>query len=991
MSMSMSSVWSSRSIQIVLVGALCAGLLGSAVTSASASEAGGGDGRGSVVVGPFAVADGFSATIDERDGSVRFAVPIGPIDLTWDSRRAGVDEFGLGAGWGHGLARVSTAGGVTVHLPTGESFQASASTPSGLAGYGVHDVRFEQRAGALPARTVDAPGELAGRGTEAVPYAFELHQLGGVVTYYAASGLPVVQTSASGARTDWMWHPQRPGVLSGVVDPDGVVTTLDWSDPGSVLVTPAANLPGEVDPVTGVAGSAPTWRVRLDGERIADLEDPTGGRYIIHYDRVSGLVSRVGTPSGGSTGLAWTSFSDGTARIGQIRTVDTQGAELSVREWAPGESSMTSSGWPVFSAPESVQPGDGEYATVVSDGATRVVSTYSARHLLLARRMLVTDAAGERVLQEQAFTYPEPPADPAALPGNWSRPTSTSITHRDAAGRTRTLTESTGYDEAGRQIRSSERIDGTVARSVDYDLTVSGDIRTERVVESDAETGRQTTTSRSFEYSPLGETVGRTVTTTRSDEAGVEASLRAEAVSDEAGSLRQTPDGVTYVYDAANRPVRRIAPGGEVTETRYWADGTRRELIRTGTDGSMRDTTGFYWDGDQLLNDTHTSSSSATAPVIVASYLVAATRLARSIGGPSHYAVTDRHGNVTELTDAAGDLVEQRTYSDYGLQRPATAGEEPSVHGPARHPFGYAGEYTDPDGTQYLRSRLYDPDSMRFTTRDRTDLHNRYAYADLNPITRIDPTGRAGEIDWFVVANWAMVGVGLLSGPTSVFSLVSMWRTLTLAVNLGVKAANDTIRAGAFAITGARTRDKVVAALSTTLIDLPTTGIAATVLAHRTIRPLDVDPNVITALEATESIGALGALSAVYLARKSLGKMHALNRYAEEDRIATWGVVEKNCATVTNSCQLVAPYTVYGSPQRENLSKIMTGSIQMPELLAKRDLHAARRVHKTMLDALPGVTIPGGLSPQQFDDARNKVTALSTLVNGIGTDLLKLG
>jgi RHS repeat-associated protein len=482
------TVWSSRSgaVRIGLVGLVCAGLLGGVVTAAHAGEggavrrsgSGSGSGSGSAVVGPFAVGDGFAAAVDERDGSVRFGVPAGGVELAWESRAAagGVDEFGFGAGWGIGLARVGVSGGVSVQLPAGGSYPADASHPSGLSGYGVGDVRFEQRAGVLPARDVDPGVGVPELPTGGVEFSFVLHELGGTVSYFTESGLLAVRVSALDERTDWLWDAGVPGRLLGAVDPDGVVTVLDWQDPGFVLVTPGVNIPGEVDPVTGEVGVVPVWRVELDGGRVSAAVDPTGGRYLVGYDPGSGLVSGVSSASGGSTAIEWQELGDGVARVSRVRTVDADGAELSVRTWAPAGSGTPSSGWPTYSGEgEWFWSGSGDrYETVLSDGATRVVSEYTSQHRLVNRRMVVTTGAGEWVVQEQAFTYPGTDGgavpDPAALPGNWSRPTSTRITHRDQAGQTRTVSESTEYDELGRQV-SGTAADGTVTTTA-YDLEI---------------------------------------------------------------------------------------------------------------------------------------------------------------------------------------------------------------------------------------------------------------------------------------------------------------------------------------------------------------------------------------------------------------------------------------------------------------------------------------------------------------------------------------
>jgi RHS repeat-associated protein len=217
------------------------------------------------------------------------------------------------------------------------------------------------------------------------------------------------------------------------------------------------------------------------------------------------------------------------------------------------------------------------------------------------------------------------------------------------------------------------------------------------------------------------------------------------------------------------------AADGSASTTTYWADGTRRaftEILVSGVadaDSRARTTT-FHWNGNTLVDERHEANGES---VSVVSYLLGASRHARTAGGVGQAASTryldaDRHGNVTELTDERGEPVTRYEYTDYGVTTETALAEAspspeasapPEAPGPPaeRNPFRYAGEYTDRDGSQPLGQRTYDAGTMRFTTEDpaSTEL-TRYAYADLNPIMRTDPSGEAATAD---VAHWAVTAL----------------------------------------------------------------------------------------------------------------------------------------------------------------------------------------------------------------------------------------
>ncbi|MDR5699564.1 RHS repeat-associated core domain-containing protein [Agromyces aerolatus] len=242
---------------------------------------------------------------------------------------------------------------------------------------------------------------------------------------------------------------------------------------------------------------------------------------------------------------------------------------------------------------------------------------------------------------------------------------------------------------------------------------------------------------------------------------------------DEFGNAVASAEGDRYVYDAASRVIAQTTQEGLQIDTSYWADGSRRE--HTTAAGSTR----YYWDGEALLNDSHQATDGASG---TASYLTGTSRQARTVqpdgASPStSYYGTDRHGNVTELIDEAGAITTRYTYTDYGVATAAGDRSAPLPGGIGElgyNPFQYAGEYTYRDGTQPLGPRIYDTAQARFLTEDDASLVNLYAFGDLNPITKVDPSGRTSVLDWArsgaVTAGFAFALLGAALFVSSAFT-----------------------------------------------------------------------------------------------------------------------------------------------------------------------------------------------------------------------------
>ncbi|MFF7183381.1 RHS repeat-associated core domain-containing protein [Streptomyces sp. NPDC008121] len=285
------------------------------------------------------------------------------------------------------------------------------------------------------------------------------------------------------------------------------------------------------------------------------------------------------------------------------------------------------------------------------------------------------------------------------------------------------------------------------------------------------------------------------------------------------GNLTTAHDNTVWTYNLHGQPVAQTRPDGSAVRYTYWADGTRATTTETpaGADRSVTDgssppeqTTRFYYTPDgAILNDTHTSSTGAAdaadgaeaQDAVTASYLIAGTRHARTLTGGgadaaaptgAGYLITDRHGNTTALTTSSGQVSQAWQYTDYG--QPAGPGATPSVAGtpgqqppaPAgagRQPFTFAGEYTGPGGTQYLKTRLYDPGTGRFTTPDPEPRHNRYQAMGANPITNVDPDGTTEIPDW---ASYLLMG---LTAGAAVLSAIATWGASAAAMGISLAGA----------------------------------------------------------------------------------------------------------------------------------------------------------------------------------------------------------
>ncbi|MER7959592.1 RHS repeat-associated core domain-containing protein [Streptomyces sp. NPDC096030] len=397
-----------------------------------------------------------------------------------------------------------------------------------------------------------------------------------------------------------------------------------------------------------------------------------------------------------------------------------------------------------------------------------------------------------------------------------------------APGKPVTTTTRYGYDAYNRLISSGVYgEDGQQQTAVRYTLNVAGDItETETTPYSGGKPQPGTVTAHSTDTSgrlTALTTGGREHTQTFDDE----------------GNLTTRHDGTRYTYNLQGQPVTATAPGGSTTRYTYWADGTRATETLTATPSGTatpgRTTTFHYSPDGTLLNDTHTSTDGSDSTA-AASYLLAGTRQARVLTGPgaqqaaaagSGYLITDRHGSTTALTGSQGEVTQAWNYTDYG-QHASPAGTPHtstggSPAGAARQPFTFAGQYTSTDATQYLKTRVYDTTTGRFTTPDPAPQFNRYQAMGTNPVTHTDPDGTTETPDWQYLVLGATVLAGIVTNAITLLAATGPLAAGFTVIGAALGLASDLVSIAALH----SGQDKPSDPLGIATLTLAAAGIAA--------------------------------------------------------------------------------------------------------------------------------------------------------------------
>ncbi|MED4954709.1 RHS repeat-associated core domain-containing protein [Paenibacillus macerans] len=194
-----------------------------------------------------------------------------------------------------------------------------------------------------------------------------------------------------------------------------------------------------------------------------------------------------------------------------------------------------------------------------------------------------------------------------------------------------------------------------------------------------------------------------------------------------------------YSYDDQNR-LTKVSLNGQTVEYRYNGDGLLVERIQGGVH------TRYYYDSnsEQIIAEATVENGK---PNLVANYTRGLKLEAIEYADQTKaYPLYNGHGDLIELRDSAGTLLNQYQYDIWGN----IISEQEKVH----NPFRYSGELWDDEvELQYLRARWYDPSIGRFINEDTYEGQltdplslNLYTYVENNPFKYVDPSGHDAVI-----------------------------------------------------------------------------------------------------------------------------------------------------------------------------------------------------------------------------------------------------
>lgn len=335
----------------------------------------------------------------------------------------------------------------------------------------------------------------------------------------------------------------------------------------------------------------------------------------------------------------------------------------------------------------------------------------------------------------------------------------TGITHQlctISTGHSCSATSSTGsdtyaYDDNDNRTRVNEANGaGTLDRYYCYDAL-------NRVVATRSASGCSTGLLESYTYDDAGNRTAAGSTTFTYDAQGQLSSCSAGC-----GTIAYDTTGRTsqwnswyLTYDGEGRlasacKVSGCATGDKVT-MRYDAQGHRVELV-TRPNGGSDTTTTFRYQGDaiaQELTGTGTPTVTRTYVTDEAGSIVKFCDPDCTGSNPQYLVTWNGHGDAASLwrinADATLTLANSFTYTTWGAPTTATHNSIADLGFRFLYvgQFGVAWDNAFGLGLEYMSARHYSSALGRFLQPDPSAQEaNLYGYANNNPTTRVDPTGR---------------------------------------------------------------------------------------------------------------------------------------------------------------------------------------------------------------------------------------------------------
>ena len=226
-----------------------------------------------------------------------------------------------------------------------------------------------------------------------------------------------------------------------------------------------------------------------------------------------------------------------------------------------------------------------------------------------------------------------------------------------------------------------------------------------------------------------------------------------KAITYDANGNPLTYDGYNYTWQRGTL-LSSINGNGKNISYVYDSQGHRVQKTVNGV------TTSYLYSGDLLMRQTDGTNT------LDFQYDASGNAVGFVYNGTPYYYLRNILNDVSEVVDKNGNVVAKYRYDAYGNTIYST-GSMAEIN-----PIRYRGYYFDTETNwYYLQSRYYNPEWCRFISPDSLFVagdaitgSNMYAYCNGNPVSYVDPSGKASEESDFVKITRPLVNIVTILG-----------------------------------------------------------------------------------------------------------------------------------------------------------------------------------------------------------------------------------